>query len=245
MAFASSAEAPKPTGGYGGSDIGPQYSTQESSGIGIDGAGSAGYRADAHSHRVAEGVSAKSIASYGLRSSYWPDHWTQDNLVSSVQETPGSIPSCVLTDAVAFQSGRIDHIHRIVQNIAIKISVAAGKRNWVFRGPAASAGVVITRTEVNEFGVLIVEAAREPEGLKSGIGVADHVAELVIVHALGDLAGGSVNYKPWAADVIREYAIGHSARHHVVGTVAAAAVDELAYDLIVAVELGDEVSSVI
>src|SRR5205823_14407583 len=110
--------------------------------------------------------------------------------------------------------------------------------------PASGCSIVIARPEANEFCVLVVEAARKPEGLKSGVGVIDHVAELVVVHALGDLAVGCVHNEPGAAQVIKENSIGSAALHQVVGT-RATTVNELAYELIVAVELGDGVPAVV
>ena len=64
-------------------------------------------------------------------------------------------------------------------------------------------------------------------------------APSVVVHPLGDGAGGDVDDQRGAAEVVGDDAVGDAALDHVVGHVDPGGVDEAADDVAGAVELGD------
>lgn len=56
---------------------------------------------------------------------------------------------------------------------------------------------------------------REAKRLEAGVGVEDHVAELIVIHALRDRVRARVNDQPEAAEMVRDNPIRHAVFNHV------------------------------
>src|SRR5207253_10429627 len=99
--------------------------------------------------------------------------------------------------------------------------------------------------EANQSCVAVVEPASEAEGLETRIRVADDVAELIVVHALDDLAGDHVHYQPGTADMVGDDAIGGAGFDEEIGNVVSAGVDELADEIACTVKFGNGLQPVL
>ena len=93
--------------------------------------------------------------------------------------------------------------------------------------------------------MLIIEAARKPEGLEAGVGVGSDIAEFIVVNPLNDRAGGCVNDQSRAAEVITDDAVCHTTLDHIVWDIGFATVDESRYHVTRTVELGDGIQLIL
>src|SRR5439155_13963801 len=74
----------------------------------------------------------------------------------------------------------ITKIHRIVDHIPIEIGISTTKADRILNGPPPRLGIIIPCPKADKLGVLIVEPAGEPKGLKTRVGIQQDIAELVI-----------------------------------------------------------------
>jgi hypothetical protein len=69
----------------------------------------------------------------------------------------------------------INQTYRVVMKIGVEVDISA-KPHRVFRNPAASFWIVVTRSEPHQPSVRIIESAGETEGLEGRICVGKYIA---------------------------------------------------------------------
>src|SRR5262249_5760764 len=124
----------------------------------------------------------------------------------------------------------------LIPDVPIEIQVAAIEAQRILGRPPSSCWVVIARPEVHEPRITVIEATGEAEGLEAGVGVVSYPTEGVVVHLLGDGAGGHVHHEARTAQVVGDDAIRLPALPHVLRYVAARPVHEAADDVTLAAQ---------
>src|SRR6266568_7722349 len=116
---------------------------------------------------------------------------------------------------------------------------------WVFRRPATYDGVIIPSTKTDQADVVIINTTGKPKGLESRGRVFRDIPKLVVIHALGDVAGCNIYYEARAAEVVNDDAVRNSAFDYIVGHAGMAGIDKTADQVIASVQLGDWVQAVL
>src|SRR5689334_20291343 len=93
--------------------------------------------------------------------------------------------------------------------------------------------------------VAVEQTTGEPEGLETGVGVGEDVAEFAIVESLRDLSGYGVHHEANTTDLIGNESVRGAAFDDVVGHVRTGAVDEATDDVARSVELRDGAESIL
>src|SRR3989338_3516964 len=144
-------------------------------------------------------------------------------------------PRCVSVSEWAFakieQSQWVNKTQRITPHIVIKRTIPTPKPNRILDRPPPSVGIIIPRPEPYQPGVPVVQPPSKPERLEPRIAVAQHIAPLVVVDALRDLAGGAVDYKAHRSQLVADDAVGCATLDHVIRHIGLARVDEARYHI--------------
>ncbi len=88
-------------------------------------------------------------------------------------------------------------------------------------------------------------AACKPKWLKTRVGVLDDIPEFVIVDSLVYGTVGGVDDQSWAAEVVGDNTVGHTALDQIVGDIDLTAIDEPRYNAARAIELGNGVQLIL
>ena len=116
---------------------------------------------------------------------------------------------------------------------------------WVFRLPAAYDGVIIPSTKTDKADIVIIDTTGKPKGLESSGRVFRDIPELVVIHALGDVAGCDIYNEARAAELITDDAVRSSTFDHIVWDVVAAGVDKTADHIIATIQLCNWVQAIL
>ena len=115
---------------------------------------------------------------------------------------------------------RVNHINRIAFNIPIQIRIPTLKPYRILRRPPSGLRVVVSCTEADQPGVLVIDTSGKTKRLEAGISVGGDIAPHIIVDALSDAAVGNVDDQPGATQVVADDAVGVAVLDHVVRHIA-------------------------
>src|SRR5439155_2377038 len=125
----------------------------------------------------------------------------------------------------------IRQINWIIDYISVKVRVSSIKINRILCRPPSNLRIIISCPEASEASVLVVETAREAEGLEAGVGVERDVAELVVVDPLRNRTSGSVDHQSRATEMIGDDPVRDAGLDQVIWHIGFAAVDEARDDI--------------
>ena len=101
-------------------------------------------------------------------------------------------------------STAINQIHRILQDIPIKIRIAAVKENGILGRLSSRFGVIVARPKARQLRVRVMQAASKAKRLKARPAVFNNPPPGVIVQLLRDLSRLRVDDLPHAAQVVAD-----------------------------------------
>ena len=140
---------------------------------------------------------------------------------------------------------RINPIHRILQDIPIKVRIAAVKEDGILGRPSSRFGVIVARPKARQLRVRVMQAASKAKRLKARPAVFNNPPPRVIVQLLRDLARLRVDDLPHAAQVVADDQVALACPEHGRGHVAFVCVQVDASQFPVLIRIGNGAQAVL
>ena len=142
-------------------------------------------------------------------------------------------------------STAVNQIHRILQDIPIKIRIAAVKENGILGCPSSRFGVIVARPKARQLRVRVMQAASKAKRLKARPAVFNNPPPGVIVQLLRNFSRLRVDDLPHAAQVVADDQVALVCPEHGRGHVAFVCVQVDASQSPVLIRIGNGAQAVL